>query len=106
MKNEVVNLIKVSYERDEDGYVVSKKEISSENVFAEVKSVTRTEFYNAMHAGISAEIAFVINNDEYNDENVVEYDGKSYYVVRTYCTSISDIELICSNKAVKTNGNI
>lgn len=101
MKNELITLKKLTSERDEDGYVTSYDEDSSNEIFAEVKSVTRTEFYNAMRAGVAAEIAFVVNIDEYEAQNVVDYNGKRYYVVRTYATSISDIELICSDKAVK-----
>ncbi len=101
MKNELITLVKLVPERDKDGYVISNAESTSDEVYAEVKSVSRTEFYSAMHAGVSAEIAFVVNRDEYTAQNAVDYDGKRYYVVRTYATSISDIELICSDKAVK-----
>lgn len=106
MRNEIVKLVKLSPERDSDGYVISQTVVSSKEVFAKTKSVTRTEFYSAMHAGISAEIAFVVNDSEYDGENAVEYNGKMYHVIRTYSANTLDIELMCSDKAVKQNGGI
>ena len=62
-------------------------------VYAEIRSVTRTEYYRAKEAGI--EPSFVIRLTDYGDyhgEKIVECDGKRYRVVRTYVSNMS-IEL-------------
>lgn len=54
-------------------------------VFAEVKSVTRTEFYQASNAGITPEAVFVLTDEaDYHGEKVIEYAGHRWQVIRTY----------------------
>lgn len=99
MKNDIILLRKVTQAKDSDGYD-SAKSAESRTVFAERKSVTRTEFYEAMRAGITAAAVFCINADEYDGETEVQSNDKVYTVVRTYKTSENDIELTCADKKV------
>ncbi|WP_419877730.1 phage head closure protein [Brevibacillus centrosporus] len=64
-----------------------------------LKSVGRSEFYNAATAGLRPELVFVIHAYEYNDERLVEFEGKRYNVIRTYETSFEELELTCERVA-------
>ncbi len=99
MKNEIVTLKKVAFKKDADGYTVGKTK-SESFVFAEKKSVTRSEFYAAMQAGVTATAVFVITALDYNNETEIEHNGKQYTVIRTYQPPGNDIELVCSDKDV------
>jgi SPP1 family predicted phage head-tail adaptor len=60
-----------------------------------LKSVGRTEFYNAALTGLKPELVFVVHGYEYNGEQVVEFEGAKYRVIRTYATGFEEIELAC-----------
>lgn len=64
-------------------------------VFCNVKSITRAEFYNAATTDLKPSITFVVHLYEYSDEEIVEYDNVRYRVIRTYMSSTEEIELIC-----------
>lgn len=99
MKNEVINLKKITTTKDRDGYITEKIE-SEKQVFADVKSVSRNEFYSAMQAGVKATAIFVVNAFDYSDESEIEYNSKRYTVVRSYQTNLNDVELTCEDKDV------
>lgn len=63
-------------------------------VYCTVKSVTRTEFYNALNVGIQPEYVFVLAMaEDYNRERLVKYHGQKYRVIRTYEADDGSIEL-------------
>ena len=67
-------------------------------VFASKESIRQSEFYQSMSTGLRPEIMFVIWNCEYSGETKLEYDSKSYNIIRTY-NSKKDarfLELICN----------
>ena len=63
-------------------------------VFAEVKGVTRSEYYTALNSGIQPEYVFKLTAEEdYQKEHFLRYDGLKYRVVRTYPTNDGGIEI-------------
>ena len=59
-----------------------------------VRSVSRSEYYNALNAGIEPSLVFYLAlSDDYQGERVVRYQGKKYRVVRTYLTEDDGIEI-------------
>ena len=64
-------------------------------VYAEKESVKRSEFYAANSSGVRADIVFIVNEDEYNDEMLVKYGATYYKVIRAY-TKRGRIELTCT----------
>lgn len=86
-------LISIEYTSDEIGNQI-ETEVRNE-VFCNVKSVTRTEFYNAATTNLKPSIVFIVHLYEYNNELKVEYEGVQYRVIRTYMTSTEEIELVC-----------
>ena len=58
---------------------------SRRDVLAGLRSVTRSEFYQAQTAGYKPELVFVLADYlDYADEPRVKHDGKLYRVLRTY----------------------
>lgn len=73
-------------------------------VFAEIRSVTRTEFYQAQAANIQPELVFVLADYlEYNGELLVEHEGLRYRVIRTYRTG-QELELVVRRASVEEGG--
>lgn len=96
---DVIKLIDEVIVKDEYG---NEKVSTSEpkEVFALIASVGRSEFYAAAHAGLKPEITFQIRVADYDREELVEYDGMSCQVIRTYQTGPDWIELVCERKVV------
>lgn len=104
MFNDVANLIYTTSKYDGDGFKSEITEVKAE-VFADKKSVKRTEFYAAMQAGVKPEIVFDLRLEDWEltkhdvdgkakYAEKVEYDSNVYDIIRTYETG-QIIELIC-----------
>lgn len=62
-----------------------KDDGSRRDVFAGLRSVARSEFYQAQAAGYKPELVFVLADYlDYDDESLVKHDGKLFRVLRTY----------------------
>lgn len=76
---------------------------TARNVWAGVKSVARSEFYQASQAGMTAELIFKVNSDELGGAEYVEYParegvdpaGDRFKILRTYRTDARYTELTC-----------
>ena len=99
--NDVLKLFTTTYTNDK--YGVPKPVNEAVEVFCERKSVTRSEFFNAGRNGLNPEYVFTVFKGDYNGETVLEYDGKTYSVYRTYETDDDYIELYVQRKG-GTNG--
>jgi len=67
---------------------------TAREVMCTVKSVSRSEYYNALNAGINPTFVFYLTlSDDYHGERVVRYKGLKYRVVRTYMTDDDGIEI-------------
>lgn len=77
------------YEEDESG-VRRPIPATPREVFAETRSVTRSEFYQAGRAGYKPEFVFSVFAAEYNGESALEYKDETYAVYRTYRRSGGD----------------
>lgn len=74
---------------------------TTRDVFCEIRSVGRSEVYQALALGINATIVFVLAiSDDYQNEKELIYNNVRYRVIRTY-VSDDGIELTCE---VKENG--
>ena len=92
--NEQITLIDVI----QHGYVKGHGKTSEVKriVNADIKSPTRTEFYQAMKAGLKASIVFKVYTDELCKASFVEYEGVRYEIKRTYRVDVNYTELTCS----------
>jgi len=67
---------------------------SARTVFCTVQSVTRSEYYDALNAGIQPSLVFRLAlAEDYQNERVIRYKDLKYRVIRTYMTDDDGIEI-------------
>lgn len=101
-RSDVLKLIGQSYERDDNG-VMQLVDTTEREIFCQVESITRNEFFEAGRNGMNPEYKFLIFFGDYQNERVVEYDGKRYAVYRTFRGKNDVIELYVERQG-GTNG--
>ena len=90
-RSDVITLIKETITIDSSG--VERSTQTRLTVFAQVESITRSEFYDAGRSGLNPEFKFTIFAGDYCGETLVEYAGKKYAVYRTYLARNDNLEL-------------
>ncbi len=90
----IINLVQVTH--DENGIGDQVEIITKRQIFAQKKSVRQSEFYQAASTGLKPELTFVIWSDEYSGESKLEYEDKTYTIIRTFDKNSRTTELICS----------
>ena len=99
--NDVLKLLSTTYTKDKYGQAVATH--TQKEVFCERQSISRNEFFNAGRNGLNPQFVFTIFKGEYTGETVLEYNGLTYSVYRTYETDSDYIELYVERKG-GTNG--
>lgn len=100
-RSTVIKLIGVTREQDE--YGVWRSTPTYREVFAQVDSVTRAEFFEAGRNGLNPEFRFTMFAGDYEGETMVEYAGKTYAIYRTFFARNDTLELYVERKG-GTNG--
>ena len=57
---------------------------STTDVVAEMRSITRAEFFNARQGGLTPEYMFIVSAFDYAGQKVLKYNGTRYAIYRTY----------------------
>ena len=100
MYDNLITLINEQTEgRDEVGNPIKNE--TKRVLFAEVKSIGQSEFYQAASSGLRPEAKFIIADYlDYQGEKILEYAeyggsrAQRYRVIRTYRTG-NELEIIC-----------
>lgn len=100
-RSDVITLVSQAYTKNEYGVQVPTE--SRREVFAQVDSVTASEFFEGGRNGLNPEYRFTMFAGDYDGERVVEYQGSTYAIYRTYVARDDDIELYAERKG-GTNG--
>lgn len=95
-RSEVIDLVSVATTKDE--YGMEKTAETKRQVFVDVESVTRQEFFDAGQAGLQPQFVFVMFGPDYEDEKIVEYKGRRYQVYRTYARKDDNLELYVEDR--------
>lgn len=83
MYDHIIELGRITYTQNAYGQEVETK--VWKEVFADIRSVSRQEFYSAAMSGIRPTVVFALADYyDYDDEKIIRYDGKTYDVIRTY----------------------
>lgn len=99
MFDSVITLMKETNVTNEYGDTVQT--FTERNVFAEVKSISQSEFYQAQATGLKPEIKFIIADfADYEGEKELKYTQfggveEIYTVLRTYRNKIN-LEIVCA----------
>lgn len=84
-----IDLIEIVTEKDEINQPIEKQRTTA-SVYAEVRSVSASEFFEGGRLGFQPSLQLVMYDFEYNDEKIVRVNGKLYSVYRTYYLIGSD----------------
>jgi len=95
-RSDVINLISESRTQDDYGRWIATK--TSKQVMCQVDSITRAEFFEGGRNGLNPEFKFTLFFGDYSGESIVEYQGKTYAVYRTYLRRTDIIELYVERK--------
>ena len=85
---------------------ITGKDKLKQNIIEEVKtvllcrkkSITRSEFYQANQAGIRPSLVVDIHSFEYDNQELAEFEGKRYRVIKTYPVDLETLELTMTEK--------
>ena len=93
------NVIKlISATRQQDDYGVWQETLTERQVFCDVQSVTQSEFFEGGRNGLNPEYKFTMFFGDYDGETLVEYNGQTYAVYRTYQRRNDTLELYVERK--------
>ena len=92
----VINLIGTAKTQDDTG--VWRQSKTTRTVMCQVASITRAEFFNAGRNGLNPEYVFSMFYGDYCGESIVEYEGYTYSVYRTFKRRTDTIELYVGRK--------
>lgn len=95
-RSDVITLVGSSYTKNEYGVPIATP--TSREVFCQVNSITRQEFFEAGRNGLNPSLMFSVFADDYNDEDTLIYNGKPYGVYRTYLAKNDRLELYAERK--------
>lgn len=87
--NEVITLIKGDTRRE---------------VFCRLQSIGQSEFYEASAQDFYPEVKFILADYlEYDNERLIDYDGRRFRVLRTYRTG-QELELVVQRASAEEGG--
>lgn len=97
-KSDVITLLKTTLTVDE--YGVERRQTEGRDVYCQVDSVTRSEFFAPQggRSGLNPEYRFRIFEGDYQKEVEVVYHGRTFSVYRTYYARNDVVELYVERK--------
>ena len=93
--NDTISLVSVTKTTDADGYETTVETLT-EVMCDSGNGVTRSEFYEAMKAGIKLTAAFEMWACDYGGQEYIEHNGERYKVERAFPLSDGAVQLNCS----------
>ena len=95
---DVLTLIGREYDADELGQRIPRD--TQREVFANVVSVSQSEFFSAAASGLRPEYKAILTTSwDYGGEEIAEYQGRRYAIYRTYRTESDQMELYLRREA-------
>lgn len=97
MRDELIFFMDLAPAEGEDAHGNPKlQEEISEPVYAEIKSIGQSEFYQAQTSGLKPTQKFIITDYmDYQGQQYLIHEGMRYTVLRTYRTSGNELEITC-----------
>ena len=102
-RSEVITLVKETQVKNDFGVYEPVSE--TRDVFCQVRSITRSEFFDAGRNGLNPEFEFDVFFGDYEGERTVIYKGQRYAVYRTYQARTDVLELYVQREG-GTNGTV
>lgn len=100
-RSNVIKLIGETKTQDANG--VWRTQRTYKQVFANVSSATQMEFFEGGRNGFTPEFRMTMFFGDYSGESILEYNGATYSIYRTFQSGTDTIELYVERKG-GTNG--
>lgn len=100
-RSDIINLI--SETRAKNSFGIWETTRTARQVFCRVDSVSASEFFDGGRNGLNPEYRMTMFFADYNGEQIIEYNGATYSVYRTYKAKTDIIELYVERRG-GTNG--
>lgn len=100
-RSEVITLLHTTKTQNDYGVWIETE--TGRDVFCQVDSVTRAEFFEGGRNGLNPQYRFTMFAGDYEGEQTVIYKGLPYAIYRTYHARADEIELYVERKG-GTNG--
>lgn len=97
-RSSVISLISYTDQQDTNG-VWQKNVRTATDVYCQVDSVTRAEFFAGGQTGLKPEYRFTLFFGDYSGETELEYNGVAYAIYRSYYGRNDTVELYAERKA-------
>ena len=91
---DIVTLEAVTHDVDKEGFLAET--VTKTEVYADVQSVKRSEFYAARQIGIDLAISVKLRAADYTGQERLVWNGTRYKVARSYTEAREMYELECS----------
>lgn len=110
MRDKLIELVTVLGSEENANGFRTKEHTEKAEVFADIKSVGRTEYYEAVRAGMQVNIIFVVDADDFKlseheitvdgkpkkiKASKIIYDGTTYLIHRTFVKDSGIMEITC-----------
>lgn len=95
-RSKTIYLVSETYTKNEYGVLIPT--ITKRKIFANVTSVTATEWFEGGRNGLNPELRMRVFAPEYHGEEVVQYNGNFYAIYRTYTARDDTMELYVERK--------
>lgn len=95
-RSEVITLVSTTQAQNEFGVWTDAQ--TTKDVFCQVDSVTRAEFFEGGRNGLNPQFRFTVFFGDYSGERTVIYKGNPYSVYRTYQGRNDTLELYVERK--------
>lgn len=100
-RSDVITLISITQAQDD--YGVWREIEQGRDVYCQVDSVTRAEFFEGGRSGLNPEFKFTVFYADYQGEKTLVYNGNAYSIYRTFQARQDYLELYAERKG-GTNG--
>lgn len=100
-RSDVIYVLEVSKSQDEYGRWIET--MTRKQIFCQVESIAQREFFEAGRNGLNPQFKFIVFFGDYNNEPIIEYNGSTYAVYRTYLRKDDFIELYVERKGGTNN---
>lgn len=100
--DDTLTLLAMTKEQDE--YGVWKETFTPREVFCQVHSISRNEFFQAGRNGLNPSFMFTVFQADYEGEVICKFRGNSYAIYRTYLTANADYIELYAERQGGANG--
>lgn len=97
-RSEIITLVGRAREKDSKGVYREVGEPTLRDVFCQVDSVTRAEFFAGGEHGLRPEYRFTVFFDDYQGEDELIYNSVHYAIYRQYHARTDALELYAERK--------